>query len=804
MSNQSPAVPEPPAFRDPAPVHAPAPVAPQSFAGMPPGREPGFNWRRYTAALVRYKWLMLGVILLGVVAGIGIARLIPPQYAASTTIWIENSAMRAERGGGPIRSAELLRSQAWVELLRSYAVLEPVAREQGLFVATSSAADSAALGSLRLQEVFTPGSYRLAVDPAGRGFELSAQDGTVLQRGTVGEPIGQELGFDWTPAPEALRPGRTIEFSIRAPSDVIRSLTRQMRTTVDQTVNFISIEFTGRDPQRAAATANSIAERFVEVAAELKRAQLEELTEILQEQLHYAEGNLRDAEVGLENFRVTTATLPSDRDAYPVFPGQQRDPAISSFFEMRTEREQLRQDREAIQRAIAAGQRSGMGLNALEVVPSAQASTELRTALGELTSKRAELRALQYRYTDEYPPVQQLQEEIARLERQTIPSVASSVVGQLAAREGELQARVESASSELRQIPTRTIEEARLVRRVSVAENLYTNLRQRFEESRLAAASAIPDVRVLDRATAPRQPVNDAQRQRMMLMALLGSVGLAVFGAILLDRMDSRLRYPEQVTHGMGLPILGAVPQLQTDKGRLKQESTAQIVEAFREIRLALMHAYGSAGPLMLTVTSPNAGDGKSFISSNLALAFADLGYRTLLIDGDIRKGGLHRLFERIRRPGLTDFLAGRVPFAQIVQSTASPSLDLIACGTRMQDGPELLGTAAMSQMLVELRSRYEVILVDSPPLGAGVDPFALGTLTGNLLLVLRSGSTDRTLAEAKLDLMDRLPVRILGAVLNDVEPRGVYRYYAYLAGYEAHDERGVEPEEESKQLQGV
>ncbi len=807
MSNQLPSLPDqqPDELIRSAPPQAPAPYA----AGSPPAAEPALNWRRYVSALLRYKWLILLVALLGTAAGVGISRLLPAQYWASATIWIENPAPEAARGG-PIRSGQLLGSQAWVELLRSYAVLGHVAREQRLFL-TASGSDTVVTSSLRLQEKVTPGAYRLTVDPTGRSFELALQNGPTLQRGEVGEPIGVEQGFLWTPPPAVLTPGRTVEFTVTSPSDVVRDLSKKLVARLDVSGNFLSIELTGRDREQVTATVNAVAERFIQVAAELKRAELEELTKILEEQLRYAEGNLRDAEATLENFRVSTVTLPSDRDAFPVLPGLQRDPAFTTFFTMRIEREQLRHDRESIQRALAEARQGRLPVNALEVVPSVQASSELRAALTELTAKQAELRALQYQYTDEHREVRRLQEQVATLERQTIPSLLGSLYGQLGTREAELAERVQTASSELQRIPTRTIEEARLVRRVAVAENLYTMLRQRYEESRLAAASSIPDVRILDPARPAQRPFNETQRQRIILLALVGSLGLAVVGAILLDRADPRLRYPEQVTHEMGLPILGAIPQVQSSKGRLQAENSAQIIEAFREIRLGLAHMHGGAGPLLLTVTSPGAGDGKSFVTSNLALAFADLGHRTLLIDGDIRQGGLHRLFERVRRPGLTDFLAGNVPLERIIQRTASPALDLIACGTRMQDGPELLGTPVMAQLIAELRSEYDVILVDSAPLGAGVDPFALGTVTGNLLLVVRHATTDRTLAETKLDLIDRLPIRVLGAVLNDVRPRGMYRYYSYLPGYESQDEAGPERETqavagegETRELQGV
>jgi tyrosine-protein kinase Etk/Wzc len=194
----------------------------------------------------------------------------------------------------------------------------------------------------------------------------------------------------------------------------------------------------------------------------------------------------------------------------------------------------------------------------------------------------------------------------------------------------------------------------------------------------------------------------------------------------------------------------------------------------------------------MATVTSPGPGEGKSFVVSNLALAFADAGHRTLLLDGDVRRGELHRLLDMRRKPGLTDLLQGTVPRDDVIQKTRYESLWFVGGGTRMHSAPELLSSPALAQFLLSLRSSYDVILVDSPPLGAGVDPFILATATGSLLLVMRTGVTDRELAEAKLDMLDRLPVRVLGAILNDVQPGGAYRYYGYqyyVEGYETQDE---------------
>jgi len=260
-------------------------------------------------------------------------------------------------------------------------------------------------------------------------------------------------------------------------------------------------------------------------------------------------------------------------------------------------------------------------------------------------------------------------------------------------------------------------------------------------------------------------------------------------GAVLVDRFDPRVRYPDQVTHDIGLPILGVLPHVKDRQAGPDDEHVAEVIEAMRSVRLNLTHAYGTAGPMVVTITSPGIGDGKSLVSANLALSYAEAGHRTLLIDGDTRRGALHRALKRSRKPGLTDALAGHVPFEGAIQTTAWPSLDFIGAGTRYRDSPELLANAAMVELMGCVRTQYDVILVDSPPLGSGVDPYTLGALTGSLLLVLRTGATSLEFARMKLVTMEYLPIRLLGAIVNDVRPGSGYRYYAYLSGYGTTDE---------------
>ena len=354
--------------------------------------------------------------------------------------------------------------------------------------------------------------------------------------------------------------------------------------------------------------------------------------------------------------------------------------------------------------------------------------------------------------------------------------------------------RIAAQSRELQQIPPRVSEESRRQRNFESAQEIHASLVAAYEQARLAELSAAPDVRALDRAVQPSTPVVD---QFLIIIAggLFGGLGLGILLALLLDRFDKRIRYPDQVTRGLGLDVLGALPLVRANKqGIVDPEGAAHLLEALRAVRMNMTYAHGTAGTFVTTITSPGPGEGKSFLSSHLAKSFADSGHRTLLIDGDTRRGVLHRVLGGHRKPGLLDLLNGSATLEQVIQTVHHGRVDFISCGTRLSAGPELLASALMAQTLMALRSRYSAIIIDSPPLGAGVDPLVLASLAGSLVLVLRNGVTDRDLAEAKLSDLQRLPTRMLGAVLNDVEPKGVYRYYSYLPGYRAEDE--IQPDE--------
>jgi len=767
-----------------SPFRAAQPV-PSAFR---PENDGVHDWQQYRGAVARYKWVVVLVSTVGTLMGVAATRFLRPEYEVQATIWIESHNPRTE-DRGPIRGDQLLQASSWLQLLRSFVVLDHVVRDLRLYVTPALPADSDLFQSFEVAAPFRPGAYRLAVDESGAAFTLFTAAGDSLQHAAVGDSIGNGLGFRWTARAGALLPGRVVDFTAGTPRGAAEQLARRLRAKTDEAGNFLSVQLTGSDARHVTAVLNAVVQRYVAVAADLKRDKLTELSKILQQQLQYAEHNLRSAEEVLADFRVQTITLPADR-VTAVAPGLEltRDPGVAAFFNMKVEREQLRRDREAIELALAQAADSAASWDALSVIGSVQQSPGLMQALKELTDKQAEQRALGYRYTADFSRVGYVREQVDTLERKTIPGLARALIRELATRESVGDARVRLASQDLRQIPPRAIQEGRLRREAAIAENLFTTLQQRYEEARLAEASSIPDVRVLDVATPPLVPVRNTA-PGVILGAFLGSMALGLVGVVRRDRADPRVRCPEQVTHDIGLPILGVLPHVKVRGAGPEDEHVAQVIEAMRSVRLSLSQTHGGSGPMLVTVSSPGIGDGKSFVSANLALAYSGTGQRTLLIDGDVRRGSLHRAMLAQRTPGLTDVLAKRAPLERVTQATNYTALEFISAGTHFRDAPELLGSDAMVELVTRLRGAYGVILLDSPPLASGVDPYTLGMVTGSLLLVLRTGATSLELARTKLRVLDRLPIRLLGVVVNDVRPRGVYRYHSYLSGYGTADE---------------
>ena len=761
---------------------------PPAAPPAPPGGS--LNVGRYIAAIKRYKWMIAVIVLLGTIGAVAATRVIKPSYAVDTTVVVSESPDPK----GPIQAGVMLKEQAWRELLQSFAILDPVARQTGSYLTPKTETDSLIFRGFEPTADLQAGNYILRVDDATKRYSLLVVRGrteAAVESGAVGDSIGRTVGFAWAPDAQLLSARSSdVKFEVRTPREAAAELKNNMTISIPPESKFIKIRLTGKRSPEVAITMNSILRQFISEAAALKRKNLTDERIALQEQYEQSEATLRRVEGDLERIKVRDVVEPSDNVAMTAGGTALMSPAIMEFTNQRIEQNRISNDRRAVEALLAKSEATGIKAEAvLGITGLADASPTLKSAIDDLTKNQAELRRLREKWTDDAPLVQAKLRDIQEMETRTLPSLTRLSLDQLKQKETELDRRISGATADLRRIPQRAIEQAALTRERDLAASLYGELKSRFEFAKLAEASAIPDVSVLDSAVAPLKPSSNTAPM-ILLLGIGGSLGLAIVLALLLDLVDKRFRYPEQATHELGLDILGTIPTIRRHRnGATRIEDEAQLVEAFRGLRLNVRNAANGSGPVTLAISSPGPGDGKSLIASNLALAFAEAGYRTLLIDGDIRRGQLHSTFSVPQRPGLVDHLTGDVVVEDVIRETSHSNLFVLPCGTRRHRGPELLAADTTVKMLRALRTRFDAVILDTAPLGAGIDPYALGAAAGTMMIVLRTGQTDRKLAQAKLMTLDRLPVRLIGAVLNDIQAEGMYKYYSYLDGYGTLDE---------------
>lgn len=750
------------------------------MAGMGAGE--GLDVRRLMESLWRWKWLIAGCTVLGIGGGLVASQFVEPEYEVEATVWLEQD----QQGRGPLRAEDPLAGEGWSSVFRSTAVVLPVARDMQLYLRPLAldGVDPRAFDSFRMGDGVVGGDYTLKVDDGG-AYELALADTSAVERGTLGGSVGESFGLSWTPPVEAFEtPSRTM-FRVKTMQQTIQDVREALSVRYDDDAGIFHASLTWKNRDVAAPLLNRLQEQFITTATDLKNAQLRETVSILDTQTDSAYRRLASAEAAYQNFRVGAITQPSEQQLVPN-PGRVTgnngtmtgsDPVFGQFFETRLERRQLEHELEQLRRIQEQARTTGqVDMLSLMSLTSAGSFPVLQATLDTLNAKEARRGALLATFTEQADTVQFLTDEIQHLKTVTIPAQIDELIGQVQQRTSSVDAQLETQADELRAIPGRTIEQARLEREMEAAERLHENLQSNLKEAELAEATSSPGLQVLDRASPPLGPTSDTVPQ-IMLMAAMAGLGLGLAGALLLDKMDKRIRYPDQIERGLGLPVLGIVPRLDAASG----VDATVAVESFRSIRIQISHSNGTSKGLVL-VTSPAPRDGKSMVSANLAISYASAGYRTVLLDADVRRGHAEEMFGVQRSPGLADYLRGEATAEEIQQETQIDGLTMVAKGTGRNLNLELLDSATMDALLQSLKSDFDVVVLDAPPLAAGADALVLGRRSDKVIMVLRAGETDEVLARTKLDLIGNVDVPIVGAVLNAVPTSS--HYYPYYANY--------------------
>src|SRR5205807_7966739 len=241
----------------PLPLHAGSTVpAVAPTAPLPTGADMGFgqgfgqpetgvDWRRVLSAVARFKWLIVAMTVVGTALGVVATRFLRPQYLVQATLWIDQPDREGGQDRGPIRAGQALEAEAWIDLLKSYRVLDQVVRDQRLFLAPKSREDAALFGTFRVADLYRPGAYRLALDGAGKTFTLTTDKGVEVEHGAVGDSIGARLGFAWAPPAGAIPGGHTIEFSVATVRDSARALSDGLEVATDPAGTFLRMHLKG-------------------------------------------------------------------------------------------------------------------------------------------------------------------------------------------------------------------------------------------------------------------------------------------------------------------------------------------------------------------------------------------------------------------------------------------------------------------------------------------------------------------------------------------------------------------------------
>ena len=383
-------------------------------------------------------------------------------------------------------------------------------------------------------------------------------------------------------------------------------------------------------------------------------------------------------------------------------------------------------------------------------------------------------------------------------------------------RAREYRKLVDQMSASLTTLPKQTMQFARLQRELTLNENLYLTMKQKYEESRITEAGQMGKVRILDPAlvsekTKPNKKMN-------ILIGMLLGLSLGIGYALTVEFLDNTVKSVEQLER-KGIAVLGIIPDMlhQNSSRTIKQsekpskggtdfrrrlityeDPKSPISESYRSLRTNITYASSDKVIKSLLVSSPQPGEGKSTTVANLAIAFAQLRKRTLLIDADLRKPVQHNVFDQPRGPGLSEYLVSEVfDFDSIIHPTKIDNLSMVTAGGLPPNPSELLGSNRMSKIINRLEQEWDIILIDSPPIVAVTDSSMISSEIDALIMVVKAGQTDRAAVDRALDTISNVGSPLIGAILNGANPEtlaGKYSYYYSYYNYYYHSDDKEEP----------
>jgi polysaccharide biosynthesis transport protein len=555
------------------------------------------------------------------------------------------------------------------------------------------------------------------------------------------------------------------------------------------------IAFSSSNSQLAAQIANAHATAYIRQGVELRTQANEEASRFLEEKL----GDLKD------RIEKSEATLNAYRREQQIISLDDKENIVVSRLvdldKILTEAEAERVALEAQVQFLLSG--------SYEYVPLVAANPLVQGLKEQLTRLRAEHAALAVEFKPGYPRIDKLKAQVDEAQRRMNEEIRKIGKGldtayrTTKAKENELRRRVEAQKEAALKLKDASVTYSILAREVDTNRQLYESVLKRLAEMGVTTHEKTSNTSVIDPATSPRKPAKPQTTLALLLSTVVGLVG-GIGAAFFFAYFDNTLKTPAEVERHLQLPTLALVPSFANAKlpSRAALDSSAHpssisassspllppqssrpplvALEAYRKLRTALLLSRPVGPPRTILFTSATSSEGKTMTAVNTATALAEMGARVLFIDADLRHPNGHRLLNVQNDVGLTEFLVGQLELAKVIQQTGSERLFFLASGSLPPSPSDLLSSKKMRASVAFLRSFYDYIIIDTPPVLPVSDTEILSTMVDGIVLVVDSKQTAYTkVREAQLRL-SYPQAQLLGVVLNKVrlQPGEATHYY--------------------------
>jgi len=584
----------------------------------------------------------------------------------------------------------------------------------------------------------------------------------------------------------------------------------------------VQISFDSQNPELAARVVNGLASHYIEQNLEVRWEATQRASEWLSEQLVQLKARLEKSENELQTYARENGLLFLETEKGA--PENIVNERLRQLQEELTRAQAARYEKESLYRLVQAGDD--------ESLPGVADSKLLQDLAVRLAELRREQALLGTTFTPDYPRVIQLQNQINAMEavrkRERDHAAERITNDYLAAarRETLVRQAFEEQQKQANVIAGRSVQYNILKREVETNKQLYEGLLQRLKEAGISSGLKASNIRIVDSAEPPKKPARPSLLLNLALAVVLG-LGLGVGAAFVQEHLDNSLKTSEDVERFLGLPALALIPAVESLDGRQgsvygrhgakllgsghnasatvpprwyridgTSEQHSALGEAFRSLRTSVLLSTADRPPRTLLVTSSQPSEGKTTISVNLAISLAQLGQRVLLIDGDMRRPNVRKVFELENNLGLVSCLAGQQNWRAAVQPSGMENLDALVSGPVPPNPAELLSSERMRAVLGEAKTEYHFVVVDSPPLLNVADSRILAALVEGVVLVVKGGATPREMVQRAQAYVQDVGANLIGVVLNNLDVRSSDGYYYKYYHYGYYDSESGPPEE--------